>query len=688
MKITAVNSYVNFGRQLNPGERKDMKEIGQKAFAELGHADGKRIFIMPDNCLPQYSQNDTGIGIISSKASQEFFSTMDDYLNYTHLEILPFGKPDGFNNFFSNYSSTVMTPGVQHVNLELLKEDDFGKILSEEEYREVIKKNFETQDGHTKRTLINNHNIFDDNSPQDTALRKAYERFKTSDNPKIADLKADFAKFKTKNKDWLDIYSVYYGVLQKEHGYQWFQKWDEDSVDRNLYNKNFSEDKRKARLNQIFTENADEIEFYNFKQFIAEKHFLIGKENLNKLGKKLITDCPITFDDALVHAFPDAFMPHPIEIGWGLPMFNYTAIENPKSDASKLLMRKIERNAELGDCIRMDVGWQYFQAAAKYPDKTIYKKDFGETLLNRIEETVRRIKGRDFDTNNIIYEFDSDPNVFTPFENDKLKPAVRRAVKVYNVNFVNDNWGTNEAFTRLFGQDRFVAGINHDPENLTYLAKDLPITAKYEREKHIKALAKFFHVSENSIRNPIEFYKAKLAEITSAKNHMHFYMNIFARPESFQRDNIDNTRTWGYRAGVDYEKELNKAIQSGYGYNLMDSLEKLFKRAGLDKTKKEIYDKIVYYRDELYKADEVLTETEKPIENALENGKKSLSHSKLYKTLLVCFGTIGAAGLCTYLYLSNNKKPKSNDLKQTAQPVTNASNQYQNFAKPSSFLHS
>ncbi len=175
-----------------------MKHTSDEAFKALGHADGKRIFVMPDTCMPKSTASDTGIGIISSDATKEYLKFMDDYINFTHLKILPFGKPDGVNGFYCNYVSQVMTPGIQHINLELLKNDEFGNILTEEEFNEVVKQNYQTQTEQTRKTLINFHNVIDDNSPQDKALRKAYIRFKNSTNPKIEQLKKEFTKFSKK----------------------------------------------------------------------------------------------------------------------------------------------------------------------------------------------------------------------------------------------------------------------------------------------------------------------------------------------------------------------------------------------------------------------------------------------------------------------------------------------------------
>lgn len=681
MKITSVSNNINFTRQLNKTELQEMKETSSKAFEVLGNSDGKRIFVMPDFCLPQYSQNDTGIGILSSKAAKEYLSTMDNYINYTHLEILPFGKPDGVHEFYGSYECTVMTPGVQYINLELLKEEDYGKILTDDEYKDVIKNNLNTQTEQTRQTLINNRNIFYDNGAQNKALYKAYERFKTSNDPKILELKSDFEKFKTKNKDWLDIYSVYYGVLEKEHDYQWFQKWDKNSVDRNLYNENFPKAEREARLNQIFSEKGDDIEFYNFKQFLAEKHFLIGKENLNKLGKKLITDCPITFDDALIHAYPDAFMPRPISVGYGLPMFNYETVTNPDSQAHKVLMRKTERTAELGDCVRMDVGWQYFQSAAEYPNKKPVKKYFGETLLNQIEQTIKKVKGKDFDTNNIMYEFDADPKIFSIYDNGELTPAAKRAVKIYNSTYTHDDWQSHEAFTHKFGKNKYVLGFNHDPLPMRFLAENRPETYEYMREKHLKQLAKFFNVDIDSIRTPVEFMKAKFAEITSGKNFMHFYMNIFGSDRNFNNTYFDGKRNWGFKLSENYEKDLNKAIQSGFGFNLMDSLEKIFKRSGLDKTHKELYDKIIYFRDELYKPDII----EDVVTNIINKEEKQVSKTgnKTFKIIMSFTGAAILTGAGIFALMKKNKHQEN----KLAENTVTTENPYQAFAKQSSFLN-
>lgn len=665
MRIHPASHNINFGRKLNTEERKDMKETSSKAFEVLGHKDGKRIFVMPDTCMPKSTNTDTGIGILSSDATKEYLKFMDDYINYTHLKILPFGQPDGYKDFYCNYKGTVMSPGVQHINLELLKNDEFGNILTEEEFQQVVKQNQLTQNEQTQKTLINFHNVMDDNSPQDKALRQAYERFKTSTHPNIETLKKDFENFKTKNKDWLDIYSIYYGVLKKENNNRWFRNWDKKGIDRNLYNPEFPKELREKRLNQIKTEHKDDLEFYKFKQFIAEKHFLIGKANVNKLGKKLITDCPINFDDALVHAFPKAFLPYPAESCFGLPMFNHDEISNPDSIASKLLMRKIERTAELGDVIRLDVGWQYLQSAAHFPNGKIDKINFTDILVNRIEKTVKKVKGENFDPNDILYEFDAGPEEFTPFVDKKhtLTPAAKKVVKVYNATYSSKNWGTSSYFTKIFGEDKFVIGLNHDPVNLIDLAEDLPSAKIYNRKNHLEVLAKFFNVDESTINSPVEFMKAKFAEITSAKNHMHFFMNIFGRRERFQHESFNGERNWGYGVPYDYETAFNKALQSGYGYNLMDSLEKLFKLAGLDKTQKQLYDKIVYYRDEMYKPD-IITNSEEITEVVMQESKTGSKNNKFTKALIGITFAAAAIGSGLYIYLQNRKQ--QNNVQKTA----------------------
>lgn len=109
----------------------------------------------------------------------------------------------------------------------------------------------------------------------------------------------------------------------------------------------------------------------------------------------------------------------------------------------------------------------------------------------------------------------------------------------------------------------------------------------------------------------------------------------------------------GFQLSENYEKDLNKAIQSGFGFNLMDSLEKIFIRSGLDKTHKELYDKIIYFRDELYKPDII----EDVVTDIINKEEKQVSKT-VNKTFKIIMGFTGVAiltGAGIFALMKKNK---------------------------------
>ncbi len=86
----------------------------------------------------------------------------------------------------------------------------------------------------------------------------------------------------------------------------------------------------------------------------------------------------------------------------------------------------------------------------------------------------------------------------------------------------------------------------------------------------------------------MEYAKAKWAEPMTAKNNMMFYMDVFGREERFnmhgQNTTVHPEKNFAYKIPENYKEVYHKAVQEGYGFNIMDSLEKVFKAKGLDRT--------------------------------------------------------------------------------------------------------
>lgn len=647
MQVSAVHNNISFGRALTPKEMKEYKEVRDKAKTLTGQT-GKSIFIVHDACLPQSDGKNTGLGHVSSKDSQEFFSYMKDYIGFNTVEFLPQGQVPKYDKFYCAYSSDALSLGNHEINPELLTTEEFGNILTKDEYKEIVKSNVSPN----KETIANYKNVMDDFSPQDNALRKAYGRFKNLDPQ--SKLRKDYETFVSKNNDWLEPKGIY-KVLSRKNGGKQFAEWANET-DRRLYDDTFDEGMRKKRINQVLTDSKDEIGFYKFKQFLADSHLAIGRKKLNDMGLKLTGDCEINFSKDEVWANPKAFKKdHKVGVSdWGAPCLEYDNIKDPNSPSAKLLKRKVQLCAQRYDGIRFDVGWAYVMPRVFEPGGKTDVQPLGDDVLSFIENSVKEVKGKDYDLNNLMYEFEGG-DVFKPNSGELIDP-VKNRVKIYGSTYMHENsydmWGSNDAFIRRgWNPDKFVIGIgNHDPQPLRQIANNVPDDAmgnvvQYHKHDAIYPLSKILKIDAQKLENPVEFAKAKWAEPMMAKNNMMFYMDVFGREERFdmQDKNLEVTpeKNFAYKIPKNYKEEYHKAIQEGYGFNVMDSLEKVFKAKALDKSHPKLYEKIVKYRDILN-------------QEGFEPPKLKTSN-RFLKPAIIAISTLGAIGVCTAYYLKSRK---------------------------------
>lgn len=614
MRIAPLGSNVNFGRALTNEEMNEYKGVLAKGKEAVGQT-GKSIFIMPTQSLPQRPDLNTGIASISSDTAQEYIKFMHSILGFNVLEDLPPGQIAPYNNtFYCNYRSTSLALGDQHINPELLTTDEFANLLTQDEVKEVALQN--TRDNKDK--FANFKNIMDENGGQNTALKKAYERFNALDE--THPLKERFNKYTKENSEWIDFFY------------------------------------------------KDKGEYFKFKQFLADEHLKIGKEKLNKMGIKYCGDCLIGATPDEVKARPNVFSMD-WNLGWMLPTPNIEEIAQGGTEAEKYLEYKVKNFARRYDTIRFDVGWAYVQPRLirNFNPSEIRKPYLGDKVLNKIEGWVKEVKGEDFDLKNLIWEFEAGPDDFEWCRNEKIIEPLQNRVKVYSATHMSNDWGSNDAFlNRGFGADNFVIGVgNHDPQSLRQIAEDVfdrrkddsgKIVYSEHKTNALEPLARILKLDKNSLSNPVEFAKAKFAEPMMAKNMMEFFMDVFGYAETFDKQdfNIDETPTENYAHKIkyDYKKQYYDAVESGFGVNKMDSLEKIFRAKGLDKSQPDLYKQIVKFRDILYEK----TSTSK-VEQSIEQVEETAGKNKLLKPL-VFFGALVLAGFA-YLYhkKSGGEKP-------------------------------
>jgi hypothetical protein len=138
VKINGVNigNSAHFGAALSTKERKDYEDVLRQGKNALGTK--QSVLIVHDPCLPQKSSLRTGVGNLSSDISSQFFDFMKSYIGIDTVEVLPQGEMHPYHKgFYCPYGGSSMSLGEHLINLELLCQDDFGKILTMTDVKKV-----------------------------------------------------------------------------------------------------------------------------------------------------------------------------------------------------------------------------------------------------------------------------------------------------------------------------------------------------------------------------------------------------------------------------------------------------------------------------------------------------------------------------------------------------------------------
>lgn len=522
-----INSSINFQRRLKPKEEGEYSAVLKEAKEKVGNK-GKSILIVPTSSLPQEKQNNTGVGTLNTQESEKFFDFAKKYWGINEVQIQPVGQYHGWNGKYPIYSGTSMDLGNHMI--------DIKSHCTKEEFEELVKANNDCR-------TVNYPNIVEKYSKQEEILRKVYAREK---------LNSEFAKFKAENSKMLEPKALYRALAEINHTHN-YKFWNE--TDKNLYS--LPKVERDKRIAEVYKLKENEIDFYKFKQFLAENDLKKAKEKLNQKGLKLDGDmiCGLSFDEVWSH--PNAFLKGQI-MKWDLPALNLDSKE-----AEQLIREKVNVYAKRFDGLRIDAAWTYVEPL---------NKDYGDKILNIIDDEVKKVKGADFDLHNVMHEFAASAEDFNIYKNGELRPYIKDRVQIYTSDWLSEDWGSNKSFLeRGWKPENFVVGVtNHDSE---------PIKIK---EAQAEVLSKILGIPKDKLMNESEFIKAKFAEPMTAYNNMLYFRDALALK--------------GDRISADFEESYFKNLESGKGFNPMDALEKSFRAKGLDKTEPELYRKIVKYR--------------------------------------------------------------------------------------------
>ena len=271
-------------------QRNDAKLIGE-ALKVLGKEN--LALIIHGSSFPSKDGEDTGFGTFNSEAGHSLIDYASGIFNA--LQLGPAGKTKSSDS--SPYTGTIFSGNPLFIDLKQLTEKKWDSILSEKTFKKVVENNPKQNTGRTCYSYIF--------KAQNEALKEAWENFKAD---KKSALKKEFEKFKKENKFWLDNDSLYEALSIENKNDYWYI-WENETDKRLLNPKNADEKKAFAkRIKEIKSKYEDEIEFYNFCQFVLEKQNEETKKYALSKGIKMIADRQVAFSDRDAWAYQSLFL--------------------------------------------------------------------------------------------------------------------------------------------------------------------------------------------------------------------------------------------------------------------------------------------------------------------------------------------------------------------------------------------
>lgn len=597
------NNQVNFGKAYST-KQKEEEFLPTKEKVENALYGGNQICVgkFYAQGLPASKGNDTGVGHLNSPEGYRMVENLRDHAGANMVKTFPLGqlgmKPayQG-QGYYGAYQRSSLTIGEDYINIDNLATPQYANILSEEDVKDFAAKHTAGGEVNTK---IDYKNTLGQKLPSEypinEPLSKAFKNFKEMPaTPELEQLREEFNNYKTSTDNDIDIQDIHSRmvlapILVQSGKKDFFKGFDKDPAIR---------EQKMPEYEQMKKDHAEEIEFFQFKQFIAEKEVATFKENINKMGVGLMVDQAIGFSYEEEVAFPDAFLDgnngNKASLGWGLPVQDVEALSRgEEGPAKKLLHDKTVMNLRRADGIRFDVGWSHA--------KPIFDKGNGmqhmevtDKIFHMFEDWATEIKGEDFDQRKLVYEFDANCQDFDLVKNRDFFKGIKGMLVLTSSDERYDYKSTKYLKEKVgLNEDQILHGTNnHDRESIIEVAE----SPKFRDDKvgawmDVRGESDWTKFKDNNNVNANN-KKVTLANLVNSyimKNHFSFYNDVLGR-----RDKVDthwaNSPSEEYRCRLEpeYESNWQKGVQSGYGMNLMSVYKEAMEIKGLDKTMPDLY---------------------------------------------------------------------------------------------------
>lgn len=312
----------------------EMKRYTQSVSQGLKVLDKNLGIIVHNSTVPSTSGKNLGIGSLLSKAAQLAFIPFLAMNGFKTIQ----QEPDGIRSSYiaSPYNPQALSKNIFMIPIERLATEEYGELVAEKDIKNIINDNYRRQEPNK----VDYQNIAKN---YDKVLTKAYTSL--INNEKHYELKQEFENFKTKRAEELTPNAIY-EILSKKNNNENWKTWSED--ERNLYAKPDNK-----LLSKIQTKNKNKIDFYIFKQWLAEREIANANIRNNNLGIKVVGDSPVAWTPVEEWMNQDLFMDNwalgcpPDDFSsngqrWGFAVLKPETIFNPDGSLGKggELMRK------------------------------------------------------------------------------------------------------------------------------------------------------------------------------------------------------------------------------------------------------------------------------------------------------------------------------------------------------------
>lgn len=576
MKISNINSQVNFGRAFTTNEKKEYEKVQAQARKELGL--DKTTATIFDFSVPAGTK-DTGIGTTFSKEAQGLADMLKAMCGINSIQLQPQGEISNYVR--SPYSGTGFSLGAHIIDLTKLQDEKYGKLLNSEDMNSPYMTRVRDHE------TVDYDNVFAQDG-QKAMLKKAYLNFEKL--PATSPLKKEFELFKKENSYWVEKDALFEAVAV-DNGTKNVKEWSYE--DQNVFATKEGNAKRISELRKVKDEDGTNVvDFEEFVQFIADKQQKDAKAEYNKKGIDLYGDCQIGFSDKDVWAHKSAFS-RTYEFGCDIGNGNYScwspAIDFDKIDgeAGELLSKKFDLFFKRYNGVRIDAAWQLINPLVCSPWMEYGHTKFdnnGNKLGHKLERQPKVADNGKHIINNIILKAADDNNV--PHDKVFLEllggnsyrtlDAVKDsgATLIHITRYAGDTWGRVK-FYESEGENKYQ---NMKPGQYTIgpgTHDDYSLLEQAENGRgRAYLLANDLSLNKYSLEHSRErLSEAMFAELFTTKNQFATLPDIVGSDKRINTPNV-LAGNWEYRISPNYEKEYHTNLAQGKGLNMPDALSK------------------------------------------------------------------------------------------------------------------